>query len=146
MILPDLNLLIYAHNEAAPHHEAAHRWWIGLCAEERLVGIPWAVAMGFIRLVTHPSVLQTPVDVSDALLMVEGWYNQTNVDVVEPGPRHLRILRQLFESTGVGGRLTTDTHLAAIAIEHQAELHTNDADFARFPGLRWQNPMRRVPK
>jgi hypothetical protein len=141
MILPDLNLLIYAHNEASPHHDALRAWWGALYADDVPVGVPWAVSMGFVRLVTHPSVMTDPLPALDAVAIVEGWYAQSNVEVLEPGPRHVRILRQLFHATGVAGRLTTDTHLAAIAIEHQAELHSNDADFGRFPGLRWHNPV-----
>lgn len=106
------------------------------------VGLPWAVAIGFIRLVTHASVLVNPLAPLDALARVRGWFAQPEVRIVEPGPRHLAILEDLFHATDVGGSLTTDTHLAALAIEHQAELHSNDADFARFPGLRWVNPIK----
>ena len=141
MILTDVNLLIYAHNEAAPLHELARRWWEDLIERQQPLGIAWAVAFGFVRLVTHPSVLVSPLAPLDAVARVRGWLAQPEIRIVEPGSRHLRIVEDLFRATGVGGSLTTDTHLAAIAIEHQAELHSNDADFARFPGLRWVNPL-----
>ena len=105
------------------------------------IGLPWAVMLGFVRLVTHPFVLVAPLAPLDALGRVRGWLEQPSVRLVEPGPRHIELLGELFGSTGIGGSLTTDTHLAALAMEHQAELHSNDADFARFPGLRWRNPI-----
>ena len=107
------------------------------------VGIPWVVVLGFIRLVTHPAVLEAPLPPKAALARVGQWFAREHVQSLDPGPRHLVILERLFEATGVGGSLTTDTHLAALAIEHQGELHSSDADFARFPGLRWHNPLAR---
>ena len=142
MILPDINLLVFAHNAAAPQHEAARRWWEDLLTREQPVGLPWAVTFGFVRLVTHPAVLTQPLDPAAALDRVDSWFAQTCVQPLDPGPRHLSIVRTLFAATNVAGRLTTDTHLAALAIEHQCELHSNDNDFERFPGLRWHNPIR----
>jgi uncharacterized protein len=143
MIVPDVNLLLYAHNEAAPHHDQARGWWEDLLSEQRTVGLPWAVAFGFIRLATHPRVFVSPLAPDHALARVTGWLDCPAVEILEPGPRHLAIVARLFTATGVAGSLTTDTHLAALAIEHQAELHSNDADFGRFPGLRWTNPLAR---
>jgi hypothetical protein len=142
MIVPDINLLVYAHNAAAPLHEAARKWWEDLLTREQPVGLPWAVAFGFLRLVTHPSILTLPLEPSAALDRVAGWFDQPSVQPLDPGPRHLSIVRHLFAATGVAGRLTTDSHIAALAIEHQCELHSNDSDFERFPGLRWRNPLR----
>ena len=141
MILPDVNLLIYAHNQAVREHAAAHAWWSDLMAREQPVALPWAVVFGFIRLVTHPAVLVQPLPPERALACVRSWLEREHVRILDPGPRHLEIVAQLFAATGVAGRLTTDTHLAALAIEHQAELHTNDADFGRYPGLRQRNPI-----
>jgi uncharacterized protein len=141
MILPDINLLVYAHNRAATQHEKTLRWWEGVMTSERALGLPWAVTLGFVRLVTHPAVLVSPLSPQDALARVRAWLERSHVTILEPGPRHLDLLEQLFEATNLGANLTTDTHLAAIAIEHQAELCSNDTDFARFPGLRWTNPL-----
>lgn len=141
MILPDVNLLIYAHNEAAPLHDPARNWWRDRMVGPTPVAIPWAVVFGFVRLVTHPAVLDTPLAPHQALDRVDSWFEPDHVTVLEPGPRHLRVARDLFRATGVGGALTTDTHLAALAIEHGAELHSNDGDFSRFPGLRLWNPL-----
>jgi toxin-antitoxin system PIN domain toxin len=141
VVLPDLNLLVYAYNEAAPFHAAAKAWWEQVLGGERSVAIPWAVALGFVRLVTHPAVFATPLAPGAALGRVRVWIDQPHVQMLDPGPRHLAILSELFLATGVAGTLTTDTHLAALAIEHQCDLYSNDADFARFPGLRWHNPL-----
>ncbi len=141
MILPDVNLLIYAHDEASPYHRRAHAWWEGALNREVPVAIAWAVVLGFVRLVTHPAVLAEPLTPETALDFIDTWLTRDHVQVIDPGPRHLEILHRLFAATGVAASLTTDTHLAALAIEHQCELHSNDADFARFPGLRWHNPL-----
>jgi toxin-antitoxin system PIN domain toxin len=141
MIVADVNLLVYAHNRASPLHERARQWWEDLITRQQPVGLAWAVAFGFVRLVTHPSVLVSPLAPLDALKRVRGWLAQPEVRVIEPGARHLAIVEELFRATGVAGGLTTDTHLAALAIEHQAELHSNDSDFRRFPGLKWVDPL-----
>ncbi|HMH54512.1 MAG TPA: TA system VapC family ribonuclease toxin [Candidatus Acidoferrum sp.] len=141
MVVPDINLLVFAYNEAAPRHDAARTWWEGLMMGREHVGVPWVVVVGFVRLVTHPAVLERPLPPKAAIERVRQWFTREHVQSLDPGPRHLVIVERLFESTRVGGNLTTDTHLAALAIEHQCELHSGDADFARFPGLRWRNPL-----
>lgn len=140
MIIPDINLLVYAHNTEAPHHELARTWWSDLLTRQYTVAIPWAVILGFVRLVTHPRVLEMPLLGAEALDRVESWLARPGVTILDPGPRHVQICRSLFAALGVAGSLTTDVHLAAMAIENQAELHSNDADFRRFPGLRWVDP------
>jgi len=141
LIVPDVNLLVYAHNTEAPFHAAARAWWEAALGGDTPVAIPWAVTFGFVRLVTHPSVMRVPLRAMEALQRVDDWFACDVVRPLEPGPRHLVVARSLFEATGVAASLTTDTHLAALAIEHQAELHSNDRDFERFPGLRLHNPL-----
>lgn len=141
MIVPDINLLVYAYNRQAPHHAKAKTWWEGLLNGSEPVGMPWAASCGFIRLMTHPSVLDPPLGPGEAVRHVRAWLERPLVEILEPGPRHLEILERLLRAVGVAGNLTTDAHLAAIAIEYQCELHSNDSDFARFPGLRWRNPL-----
>jgi len=143
MIVPDVNLLIYAYNRDAPHHADAKAWWEILLSSDHPVGLPWATTLGFIRLMTHRAVLVTPLPAAHAIGHVRSWYMRPNVSVLEPGPRHLELLDHLFEALGTAGRLTTDAHLAALAIEHQCELCSNDTDFARFPGLRWRDPLKK---
>lgn len=142
MIVPDLNLLIYAYNEDAPFHEEAKKWWESLLNTEELVGLSWLVTVGFIRLMTHRSVLKVPMALTDCCDIIEDWLNVPIVQPLEPGPRHFSIFRKMLSDAGCGGNLTTDAHLAALAIEHSCTLHSNDADFGRFTGLRWINPLR----
>lgn len=141
MIVPDVNLLVYAHNDAAPHHAAARRWWEALVNGVERVGVPWTVATGFVRLMTHPRVLVHPVTPTEAVDCVRGWFQFPSVRPVNPGAEHLDIFRRSLAAAGVGANLVTDAHIAALAMEHQAEVHSNDADFGRFPGLRWRNPL-----
>lgn len=141
MILPDLNLVVYAHNSDAPHHSAARAWWERLLNDSEPVAIPWIVVLGFVRLMTHRAVLVHPMAPAAALGHVRAWLARSNVECLEPGPRHIDLLDRLLSAAGAAGNLTTDAHLAALAIEHQCELHSNDADFGRFPGLRWRNPL-----
>jgi uncharacterized protein len=141
LIVPDLNLIVYAHNTDAPDHTRAVAWWEGLLNGTEPVAIPWVVVLGFIRLMTHRAVLTTPVTPAAAVAHVRSWFAQPVTEYLEPGGQHLDILDRMLAAAGAGGNLTTDAHLAALAIEHQCELHSNDADFGRFPGLRWRNPL-----
>jgi toxin-antitoxin system PIN domain toxin len=141
VIVPDLNLLIYSYNRKAPQHEAARAWWEGLLKGAEPVAVPWVVVLGFVRLMTQRTMLANPMQPAIALAQVRAWFACPNVEELEPGPQHLDLLDRLLAAAGTAGNLTTDAHLAALAIEHQCELHSNDTDFARFPGLRWRNPL-----
>ncbi len=141
MILPDLNLVLYAHNRDALHHATAHAWWEDLLNGTEPVAIPWVVVLGFVRLGTHRAALTNPMSPATALAHVRAWFARTHVERLEPGPQHVDLLDRLLSAVGTAGNLTTGAHLAALAIEHQCELHSNDNDFARFPGLRWRNPL-----
>lgn len=141
MILPDLNLLVHAHNTDSSHHESARVWWESLMNGEDQVGLSWAVLLGFVRIATHRAVLNHPMSVRLACDHVKTWLARPQVTILQPGDRHAEILFGLLERLGTAGNLTTDAHLAALAIEYQAELHSNDADFSRFQGLKWKNPL-----
>jgi uncharacterized protein len=141
MILVDANLLIYAVNEDSPLHKKAKSWLDDAISGPDTVGLSWNVLLAFLRLTTRANLFRNPLQVEIALDLMALWLDQPNVTVVEAGPRHLRILRELLLSLGSGGNLTSDAHLAALAIEHGAELCSSDNDFARFPGLRWSNPL-----
>ena len=141
MIVPDINLLIYAHNPDSPEHVMARRWWDGLLHGEESVGLPWVVAMGFVRVITISGVLQTPMLPTTATDYVSDWFSYDHITPLEPGVDHLRLFRQNLSVAGSGTKLVTDAHIAALAMEYDAEVHTNDSDFARFPGLRWRNPL-----
>ncbi len=141
MIIPDLNLLVYAHNAADERHAAARAWWEDCLNGAEPVGLAWATMLGFVRLTTHRQVLVQPLPVATATGVVEEWLDQPIVRVLVPGRDHARHCFGYLKKLGVAGNLTTDAHLAALAVEYQAELHSTDTDFARFPGLRWRNPL-----
>jgi toxin-antitoxin system PIN domain toxin len=103
--------------------------------------MPWVTVLGFLRIVTHRAVSENPMPVRSATGRVRSWLSHPNVKVVTPGEAHGEVLFRLLEQLGTGGNLTTDAHLAALAIEYQAELATTDSDFSRFEGLRWFNPL-----
>jgi uncharacterized protein len=141
VIVPDINLLVYAYNQGAPDHAQAKQWWEDTLDSDVPVGLPWAVILGFVRLMTHRAVLVRPLDPALAIAHVRSWLAQPNVQILEPGDRHLDLLAELVAELGTAGALTTDAHLAALAIEHRSELCSNDSDFSRFSGLRWRNPI-----
>ena len=142
MIIPDANLLIYAHNQADPDHDAAADWWRGLVRGDADVGIPLVVVLAFLRLTTSPRILTAPLTVEESGRRVESWFRARRVRLITPGPDHVASLLACLRSAGVGGSLTTDAHIAALALEYRAEVHTADLDFGRFPGVRWKNPLR----
>ncbi len=141
MIVPDVNLLIYAYNEDVHFHEPARRWWEQLANGAERIGLPWVVAAGFVRIVTQHRTAIRPVSPERAVDLISEWLSLPHVAPLNPGAQHLDIFRRLVVAAGVGGNLVSDAHIAALAIEHQAEVHSNDSDFGRFPGLRWQNPL-----
>lgn len=141
MILPDLNLLLYAYNPGSAHHRAARAWWENQLNSGERVGLPWVVMLGFLRLSTARGVFAKPATPREALARVGNWLASPHAAPLHPGPRHLEFLTRTLAVTP-GGALTTDAHLAALALEHDGELHSNDSDFARFAGLRWRNPLK----
>lgn len=141
MKLVDLNLLLYAIDEEARNHDRARAWLEDVLSGTEEVGFAWVVLLGFVRLSTSPAVFEAPLEAGDALDIVDGWLAQPVAVVVDPSERHTRNLRELLSPLGTAGNLTTDAHLAALAIEHGAELCSRDADFSRFPGLRWRDPL-----
>ncbi len=142
MILPDVNLLLYAHLSAFPQHADAKTWWDALLSGRTEIGITSPALFGFVRVATHRKIFDPPMKIGDALARVESWFTRPQVRFLQPGPRHLEIAAGLLRQLGTAGNLTTDVQLAALAIENQAELHSNDSDFGRFPQLRWVDPLK----
>ena len=142
MIVPDINLLVYAYNADAPLHRQAKTWWQDtLNNRENLIGLPWVVSLGFIRIMTHPKILVTPLYPSEAVHHVAAWLIRHNVEPLVPGERHLDVLMALAREAGVAGSLTTDLQIAALAMEYRATVCSNDADFSRFSGVKLRNPL-----
>ena len=141
MILTDANLLLNAYNRDFPAHLPARRWWESVLNDRESIGLSWITILGFIRVMTNPKAMPNPMTLEAAVSAVESWLSQPNVEIVEPGPRHREILFRLLREAGAAGNLSSDAHLAAIALEQQARLASADTDFARFSGLRWFNPL-----
>ncbi len=141
MILIDANLLIYAVNRDAPLHRKAKTWLETTLSGTETVALTWNVLLAFLRLTTRPGLFRNPLPVRAAFDLLDAWIGSPAVFLIQPGPRHIQILRDLVVVAGTAGNLTSDAHLAAIAIENNAQLCTTDADFARFARLRWRNPL-----
>lgn len=142
MILVDANLLLYARVDTFPQHEAARLWldeWLNGSAP---VGLPWSTLLAFVRLVSNPRIFERPEAVSSAWQQVEAWLDRPPVWTPPPTERHRAILGSLLTGVPGGANLVPDAHLAALALEHGLILCSTDGDFARFPNLRWENPLR----
>ena len=141
MILPDINLLIYAYDTLSPKHQKAKLWWEACVTGTEPVGLSWVVALGFIRLWTNPRIFANPMTTDQAATHVESWLKRKVIRVIQPTPVQGELLFRFLRETGSGCNLTTDTHLAALAIEHKAVIHTADTDFLRIEDVRWVNPL-----
>lgn len=141
MILVDVNLLIYAVNEDSPQYKKAKAWLETTMAGTETVGLPWIVLLAFLRVTTRPGFFRNPLSQTAAFDLIEAWLEQPCVIIPEPTLRHLQVMRGLLANLGTAGNLTTDAYLAALAIEHRAQLCSTDSDFTRFPGLRSSNPL-----
>jgi len=141
MILPDINLLLYAYNPHVPQHAAASRWWEEVMNGSELIGLPNEVALGFVRIATNPRIGAAAVTVDRARLVVETWLALPVVRILTPPADHFTKVMALVTQAMGSGPLISDAVLASYAIENRAVLHTNDADFSRFPALKWRNPL-----
>lgn len=136
MKIPDVNVLLYARDQTARHHVAARHWLETTLSGNETVGLPWTALLGFLRISTNARLYDQPLSVTDALDQLDEWIDLPSTTVVNPTSRHPTILRGLVETAGTAANLTTDAHLAALAIEHRATLATFDGDFLRFDRLK----------
>jgi uncharacterized protein len=141
VIVVDANILLYAYDAAAIQHRKARRWIQTVFSSGALVGLPWQTVQAFLRIVTNPRLPGERFTLEDAARLVDTWLDQPNVRPLAPGDHHWRLLRQIMIDGQARGPLITDAQLAALTIEVGGILHTTDRDFARFPGLRWTNPL-----
>lgn len=146
MILVDANLLIYAHDLTSPFHAPARRWIEEVFSGGEEVRISWTTLLAFLRITTNRRAFGNPFSIDEAIEAADSWFAQPCVALIQPGSRHRNILRLLLRETRASGPLVMDAHLAALAIEHEAVLHTTDGDFDQFPGLRHVNPLRPSPR
>lgn len=140
MILVDTNLLVYSWNVDAPEHEAARTWLQDRLGEVWGVGLPWASLLGFVRIVSNPRIFDGAESTEIAWKQVDEWLGLRNTFIPEPADRHAQIMRALIREAKAPSDVP-DAHLAALAIEHGLTLQTADRGFARFPGLKWENPL-----
>ncbi len=141
MILVDANLLIYAVDRDSPHHPAAARWLEETLSGTTRVGLAWIVILAFLRITTRSDIFQQPLSAEQALAYVDSWLRQPFVSAVSPADGHWPLLRNLMASSGTAGNLTSDAHLAALALEQGCPIYSTDHDFGRFRGVEHVNPL-----
>jgi uncharacterized protein len=141
VILVDANLLIYAINKDSAHHHKAHAWLQATLSGTTAVGLAWIVALAFLRITTRANVMNNPLPPERAIAYLDSWLELPHVTLVHPGEQHWPILRNLLQVSGTSGNLTSDAHLAALAIEQGYTIYSTDHDFRRFAGLKVVNPL-----
>jgi toxin-antitoxin system PIN domain toxin len=141
MILVDANLLIYAIDRDSPHHARARGWLEETLSGDTRVGLPWVVILAFIRLTTRSGIVRNPLRPDQALAFVDSWLRQPYVTAVGPGEHHWRILSNLLRASGTAGNLTSDAHIASLALEWGDTVASADSDFRRFSGVTLVNPL-----
>jgi len=137
----DTNILINAVNSAAAHHTICRRWMEDALTGDEHIGLNWIAISGFLRVATRPRVFVQPLAVDEAILRVQEWLDVPCTLIVEPAVEHWTLFKELILAVGTAGNLTTDAHLAALAISHDSTLVSCDTDFARFRRLKWENPL-----
>lgn len=141
MILVDANILLYAEDRLSPRHDAARQWWDDQLSGSAPVCLCWIVMSAFIRIGTNPRVFEHPLSIEQAIGRVQSWLDQPCTRIIRPTENHWFIFRQLLTESNAVANLVTDARLAALAVEHGCELASTDADFSRFSGLKWKNPI-----
>jgi toxin-antitoxin system PIN domain toxin len=142
MIIPDANLLIYAHDSRAPQHRKAKKWWETALSGSEPVGVPWVVVLAFTRIMTHPQICEDPLSIQDVREMVDDWTDAPCLRIIQLSDQALPRFFDLLEDAKMGGNLCTDALIALHAREHSATIYSNDRDFDRFPGIKWVNPLK----
>ena len=141
MIVLDANILLYAYDSASSHHSKARAWVERVFSAAAPIGLPWQTVTAFLRIMTNPRLPGERFSTQEAVQVVDRWLEQPNIRLLAAGDDHWPLFRQMIVEGQASGPLITDAHLAALTIEYGGVLHTTDRDFARFPGLRWTNPL-----
>jgi len=142
MILVDANILFHAEDQLSPRHKEAKAWWDKTLSGERPVGLAWITCMAYIRIFTNPRAVKAPISIDEATQTVDRWLSRPIAQVLNPTQSFWPIFRELLVESQANANLSSDAYLAALAIDHDCELLSTDADFSRFPGLRWRNPLK----
>ena len=141
MILVDANVLLYAEDQLNPSHATAREWWDAQLSGASPVCLCWSVLGAFIRIGTNPRIFEHPLSLEQALSRVQSWIDQPCLRIIHSTERHWIVFRRILVEGQAVANLVTDAHLAALSIEHGCELISTDADFSRFPGVKWRNPL-----
>ena len=144
MIVLDVNLLLYASDSRAVSHDAARLWLQSVMSGPELIGLPWQTIHAFVRVSTNARITGVQIPMRRSIARVQQWMDLQHVRVLSPSENHWSLLQRMLIDGQVRGPMTTDAQLAALTIEYGGVLHTTDRDFARFPGLRWRNPLQDV--
>jgi uncharacterized protein len=142
-MIVDANILLYAIDRSSAFHEAARDWLEAALNGPTRVGLPWATLTAFLRIATHPRASANPLTSAEAWRFVAEWLEAEPAWIPEPTSHHARVLERLIREGDLRGNLIPDAHLAALAIEHGVGVCSADSDFARFPDVRWTNPLQR---
>lgn len=143
MIFVDANILLYAEDRLNQQHDSARQWWDAQLSGSSPVWLSWTVINAFIRIGTNHRVFEHPLSLADANTRVQSWLDQPCVRIAIPTERHWDIFKKLLVDGKATGNLVTDAHLAALAIEYGCVLQSTDSDFAKFPKLKWKNPLQK---
>jgi len=141
VILVDANILLYAEDQLGPQHEVAREWWDAQLSAASPVCLCWSVLCAFIRIGTSSRVFERPLSLKQAIARVQSWLDQPCTRLIHPTERHWTVLRALLIEGQALGNLVSDAHLAALAVQHGCTLMSTDRDFARFPNIKWKNPL-----
>jgi len=140
VVVVDANALLYAVDRASAHHDLSLAWLDATLTGTEAVGLPWVVLLAFVRIATSAAIFPNPLTTDEATGQVEAWLAAPAAVVAQPTPRHANLLRGLLRASGTAGNLTTDAHLAALALEYGADIVSYDRDFGRFPGVKHRLP------
>jgi len=141
VIVCDANLLIYSYNSGSARHPEASAWLEELFSGIQVVGLPWQAVSAFLRVMTNRRLPGERFTLEQAAQIVDLWLANANVRVLMPGDHYWSIFRRMLIEGQASGALVSEAEVAALTIEFGGVLHTADRDFARFPGLRWKNPL-----
>jgi toxin-antitoxin system PIN domain toxin len=144
VILVDANLLLYAEDSLSEHHKMARAWWDDQLSGLNPVCLCWPVLKAFIRIGTNPRLHRRPLTSKEACDRIQSWFDQPCARLIQPTENHWMLFQKMIRESNAAGNLISDAHLAALAVEHNCVLYSTDADFARFRGLKWKNPLQQT--
>jgi toxin-antitoxin system PIN domain toxin len=141
VIVVDANILLYAYDAASSYHAKARAWVEETFSGSTPIGLSWQTIGAFVRIMTNSRLPGERFSLPEAVQIVDRWLEQPNIRILVPDEEHWALLRRVIVDGQASGPLVSDAQLASLTMEYGGELYTTDRDFARFPGLRWTNPL-----